>query len=343
MPLPIILGGIAAIATATGVTTAVRGVLKMKDAKSTMKLANSNHQQNIEHFEKNRNFATAEMDRLGALELNILNGFERFSQVFEKIKNKPEFKTYDKNGAKIPAYNAENLSQVSVGAGVLLGGIAGAAMGTAGGFAAAGATTAAVMALGTASTGTAIATLTGAAATNATLAVLGGGTLAVGGGGMALGTTILGVSTLGIGLLVGGVIFNMTGSALSNKADEAWAQMSKAKNEIDEICAYLQELAGVAGKYYSTMFLTEKIYSGYFTRLSNIVEIDHKTDYSLYSEKEKLITENTVLLVNLLYQMCKVKLVLASENKDEINRVNSDAVNQSILSAETFLEEKIGI
>ena len=91
------------------------------------------------------------------------------------------------------------------------------------------------------------------------------------------------------------------------------------------------------------MFLTEKIYSGYFTRLSNIVEIDHKTDYSLYSEKEKLITENTVLLVNLLYQMCKVKLVLASENKDEINRVNSDAVNQSILSAETFLEEKIGI
>lgn len=56
----------------------------------------------------------------------------------------------------------------------MVGGLGGALLGTAGGFAASGATTAAVMALGTASTGTAISTLSGAAATNATLAALGG-------------------------------------------------------------------------------------------------------------------------------------------------------------------------
>lgn len=46
------------------------------------------------------------------------------------------------------------------------------------------------MALGTASTGTAIFALSGAAATNATLAALGGGSLAAEGGEIALGTTI---------------------------------------------------------------------------------------------------------------------------------------------------------
>lgn len=46
---------------------------------------------------------------------------------------------------------------------------------------------------GTASTGTAIASLSGAAATNATLATIGGGALAAGGGGIAAGTSALGV------------------------------------------------------------------------------------------------------------------------------------------------------
>ena len=55
-----------------------------------------------------------------------------------------------------------------------------------------GATVTAVGALATASTGTAISSLSGAAATNATLAWLGGGSLAAGGGGVAVGTAVLG-------------------------------------------------------------------------------------------------------------------------------------------------------
>lgn len=56
-------------------------------------------------------------------------------------------------------------------------------------------TMSAVMAFGAASTGTAISSLSGAAATNATLAWLGGGSLAAGGGGMAAGTAVLGTIT----------------------------------------------------------------------------------------------------------------------------------------------------
>ena len=106
--------------------------------------------------------------------MEILSSFEKFSDMIEKIQNRPDFKECQIGDVSLPQYNAEELKQVSIGAGVLLGGLGGAAVGTAGGFAAAGATTAAVMALGTASTGTAIASLTGVAATNATLAALGG-------------------------------------------------------------------------------------------------------------------------------------------------------------------------
>ena len=71
--------------------------------------------------------------------LEVLDSFQKFSDIFERIQNRPEFATYIKEDVVIPAYNSEELKQVSVGAGILLGGLGGAAVGTAGGFAAAGA------------------------------------------------------------------------------------------------------------------------------------------------------------------------------------------------------------
>ncbi len=60
----------------------------------------------------------------------------------------------------------------------------------------------------TASTGTAITTLSGAAAANATLAWLGGGSLAAGGGGMAAGAVVLtGVGVIPIVLIGGGTLW----------------------------------------------------------------------------------------------------------------------------------------
>ena len=154
----------------------------------------------------------------------------------------------------------EKLKEVSIGATALLGGLGGAALGTAGGFAAAGATTAAVAALGTASTGAAISGLTGVAATSATLAVLGGGTLAAGGGGVALGTVLLGAATLGVGLMVGGILFNFVGGSISDKADEAWNQMLEAEEKINKACSYMDELYDAARDY---LKLLEDIKSGY--------------------------------------------------------------------------------
>ena len=338
MPLPFILGGLAAVAGVAGVASGVNGAIKMKDANDTMKSAQNKHEKNIERFEEHNKMTTQKMDSLGKKELEILKSFGRFSQAIEKIQNKPEFKAYKKESVEIPKYDAEELKKVSVGAGVLLGGLGGAAVGTAGGFAAAGATTAAVMALGTASTGTAIATLSGVAATNATLAALGGGAIAAGGGGMALGSAVLGAATLGVGLLVGGVIFNITGGSLSDKADEAWSQMRKAEKEIDKICVYLDELRDVAYKYILSLEKVERSYKYNLNRLENILRV--KRDWNYFSDEEKLITENTILLVGLLYNMCKVELVLKSNSEDELNRINKVKVDETIQGASDFLRER---
>lgn len=337
MPLPLIIGIAAAAVGIAGVRSGIHGGMKMKKANKTMRLADSSHKKNIVRFEKQSEKTSGQMDRVGKKELKILNSFEAFTQVFEKIHNKPQFKTFDKTGGVLPQYNAEELKKVSVGAGLLLGGIGGAAVGTAGGFAAAGATTAAVMALGTASTGTAIASLSGVAATNAALAALGGGALAAGGGGMALGSAILGGATLGVGLLVWGIIFNITGSSLSNKAYEAWSQMKKAEGEIDKICLYLDDLFNSAEKFYSSLTKVNIIYIEHFEKLRTIVDVDGKTNWNMFTSEEQVITQNTALLVGVLFNMCKVKLVLVSENETESNKVNSVAINKSIEDANKVL------
>lgn len=338
MPLPLIIGGIAAVAGIAGVGSGIHGGILMKEADDTMGLAQRKQERAIALFNEKNDETTALMDKVGMKELEILSSFDEFSDIIEKIQGRPEFKAYDKEGIDLPEYEAEELKKISAGAGVLLGGVGGAAMGTVSGFAAAGATTSAVMALGTASTGTAISSLSGAAATNATLAALGGGTLASGGGGMALGATVLGGATLGVGLLVGGIIFDITGNKLSDKADEAYLQAKRTENEVNTIVTYFEELQEAATAFNKSLTKADCLYRKYLDNLNRIVNVDQKTQWNDFTDQEKKVTENTVLLVGLLYSMCKVKLVL-KQGEEELNKVNKDAIGEAIDSAEVVLKD----
>lgn len=336
MPLPLIIGIAAGIAGVAGVGSGIGGAVKMKDANDTMKSAKLKMENSQEKYEKTNKKTNEIMDELGKTELSIMTSFEKFSNLFEKIHNRPDFKKIS-NDNSLPDISLSELKEISVGAGVLLGGLGGAVAGTAGGFAAAGATTAAVMAIGTASTGTAISSLSGVAATNAALAALGGGSLAAGGGGMALGTAVLGGATLGVGLLVGGVIFNITGSKLSDKADEAWSQAKKTEDNVNKICDHLNKLYEIAKDYIP---LLNSLQQKYFTNLGAmdyIINTLYKTDWNKYNEQEQLTVQNTVLLVQLLYKMCKVKFVEKSNKEGEIGEINTSDIDDAKKSAHSFL------
>lgn len=336
MPIPLIIAAISAVAAAAGGKAVVDGVKKTKEAKDTMELARSQNQKNMDRCEKQNQTTATNMDQLGEYELNVLSSFKEFSDTFEKIHNRPDFTAVTIDDVTIPQYDGATIKQVSIGAGVLVGGLGSAALGTAGGFAAAGATTAAVMAFGAASTGTAISSLSGVALTNATLAALGGGAIAAGGGGIALGTTMLGVATAGVGLLVGGLIFSFAGSKLSNKADEAFAQMKRAEEKINKICVYLEELCKVALSYRDKMVAVDEVYRRRLDRLKRLVS--EKTDWNDFSEDEQKLTENTVLLVGVLYEMCKVKLVIETESANELNKINTIDIEEAAKKADKVLD-----
>jgi hypothetical protein len=106
--------------------------------------------------------------------------------------------------------------------------------------------------VGVASTGTAISGLSGAAATNATLAWLGGGSLAAGGGGMALGSVILGGLTVGPALAVGGFMLASEGEKALTKAQDYEAQVNieianidTAKDCLTQVKQRITELANL--------------------------------------------------------------------------------------------------
>lgn len=97
------------------------------------------------------------------------------------------------------------------------------------------------MTFGTASTGTAIASLSGAAATNAALAWLGGGALAAGGAGTVAGQTMLALAGP-VGWVIGGVslagsllAINMSNKDIAEKTEKSIAAIKKEMERIKEI------------------------------------------------------------------------------------------------------------
>lgn len=153
--------------------------------------------------------------------------FLRFVGIAEGIEDAPLPKMPTEKDLSNPDGGIPNVRAVAAGvnilshhiAAALVGAAGGAATGAALGGAAAYATFTGVAMLRSASTGAPISALSGVAATNATLAVLGGGTLAAGGGGMAAGTLLLTgiVAAPTVVLLAGGLYL----AHRRNKSQEA--------------------------------------------------------------------------------------------------------------------------
>lgn len=341
MPLPFILIPLAALAGAVGVGSGIHGAKKMNDANNKMKEAERRDKANQKRVEEHNIITSRAMDKLGKHEMTILASFKTFSELFERLHNKPSFKTIKIGEYTLPQFDRQKIEDASVGASVLLGGLGGAALGTAGAFAASGATTAAVMALGTASTGTAISTLSGVAATNATLAALGGGSVAAGGGGMALGTMVLGGATLGVGLLIGGLIFSISGSHIKGKAEKALQQVIENERKGKQIVQYLKELKVIADRYDTALMRVNAVYERNLKAFQGFMyayENEH-IDWNMLKDSQKIIVENVVLLVGLLYEMCKTQLVSKSTSANGLNSINYNSVNASFFKADAALKD----
>lgn len=326
MPLPFILIGAAVVAGGTGLFTGARGTMKINEAKEIISKAEKKYNEKKHAMEESERNTKDVLENLGGLKLNIWKSFDRFSIAFEKIKNKPEFTDNLNEKIAFTKTELEQIKKISITAIDVLGtGVLSAGAGALVGFAAYGGT----MALGVASTGTAIATLSGVAATNATLAALGGGALAAGGGGMALGASVLTGAVAGPIIAVGGLLINAKGNDSIQKAYGVEKEVEEIIELMQSSLIYLSQLREVSRKMEAEL---RKLFALYEKQVG-ILEylVSKETNYFMFSDEEKRIVDNNIMLVKLLNKLTRVNLVEKINDKDCVQANN---VNVSVLESE---------
>lgn len=259
-----------------------------KEALRELERASSKYQSAFDEAVKNA--STLQERRMAAIE--TLKQVERY---VDELRNKPyefekvirEIKIRRQNfeskveSLRLESQHIDRVAGTTAGAGALAGA----------GVAALGPTVAMSIAMtfGTASTGTAIATLSGAAATNAALAWLGGGAvLATGGGGMVVGETFL--ALLGpVGWIIGGSALTLSGVFATKKnreiaenAESSTRVVKKETTRIQKVSCEVERLSDL------TRSLSEKI-----TVALN--KIRDKNDYRYFTVYDK---ENMRIIMN---------------------------------------------
>ena len=168
-----------------------------------------------------------------------------FKTLADKLLKQLNAGQKDKLKIHIPKHELQKIEEYSYTAAGVLGAATGAgAAGAAAGFAVYGG----VMALGAASTGTAISALSGVAATNATLAALGGGALSAGGLGMAGGTAILGGAVVAPVLAIAGWAYDSHGDEALKNARKADAEVTSAIGKLERAGQQLKKTADYTKK-----------------------------------------------------------------------------------------------
>ena len=223
MALPFILAGAALLAGGIGVKKGIDAKEDFDRAERIGRRAKRNHEDAIESLESEREKTNQSFQDLGRLKVSIFS--DQIKYLVDEIKKRKKAKSkmtgFEQmvEELNLPQKEKMVLGSLDIEKGLASGAASGALMGL-GAYGSVGM-------LASASTGTAIASLSGAAATNATLAWLGGGSLAAGGFGMAGGMVVLGG-------LVAGPAIAITGFVMASKAEEALTKARDYESEVDQ-------------------------------------------------------------------------------------------------------------
>lgn len=235
MPLPIIIAVGAAVASALGGGAMVLSAKdKIRNAKEHYDRRLRQYRNTERHYKRSGQTADAKFDAFGKRRLKALTTLGRAVDFLKKAKIRDRDL---EQRLKITPQQLAEWESASVQAAEVLGGLtrSGAA-----GVATAAGVYSLVGALGTASTGTAIGALSGAAAKSATLAWLGGGSVAAGGGGVAAGTMVLGGLVVGPALLVVGFFASSKAEKVETEVEKKIAEMDVAEAKMEQQLAVVK-------------------------------------------------------------------------------------------------------
>lgn len=338
--LPTILLALSGIGGAGGLALTVKSLVDSTQASATNRYVQEQNERNILRFEACSNQLDMALNELGKQRMMIAKNFTPFVNAFEKIHNRPEFS--QNQDVDFPDFDFDEIKNVSVIANVFIGTAAGAAVGSVLGAAAASGMTSAMIALGKASTGAKISSLFGIAKSKAALAALGGGAISAHGGGIALGTIVLNAATLGVALLVEGIALSYAGSLAKKEADKARQKLNDNAKIISDAIDMQLDVHLLCDRMKDTsVSICNGIYKDLVFKLKALVEV--KNDWNTFSDEEKRLVENCILVVQILHYLNNIALYKVNKYNDdgEIEEAepNTEEVNEAIKKASRKVEE----
>lgn len=327
MAVPIVLGAIAAGSALYGVYKGVNGALDHKNASNLNSDAVRIVDEANDEVDNQRKSTFEILEQYGQKKLRVFETIiPNFMETFGRLKNVDLIDSPELDKLKMEDFSNKTLMglrgdyQAFKDAGLGLG--AGVSSGAALAFGAYNGT----MMLATASTGTAISSLSGVAATNATLAWLGGGSIAAGGGGMALGSAVLGGVVAGPALAIFGHIMGNKGEEALNLAYANIEQAKTIKQESKLVVSKLNAIEQVADLAESTFSKISTTLRRSVRKLDEVIET-HGEDFSQFDESSREVVFKTVKYAQLIKAMLDTpildtdgNLVLSTQKRmDEIS------------------------
>jgi len=355
MPLPFVLVGAAVALAGVGSKKGYDGYQDKSEANSILERSKRRYEKSSAQLEEDDTLTHEKLEELGQLQLNIGQDFNEFQTIAEELISKLSKATNSDIKIDIPKYQRKRIDKLSIGSVAYASKIAG---GAAGGAAAAYAVYGGVMALGAASTGTSIAALSGAAAYNATMAAIGGGSLAAGGLGMAGGAAILGG-------VVAAPVLAVAGWAFASHAEEALSDAKKTRREVSEFvekaetsCAYLKETREYVIKVTNSLEYIRSVFSVYLDDLKLVERLMSRGQTDILDKEEYIIqmVENGYAVAAILTDIITTPLFKVKQHAGEpilnedgipefetdsngVKKLNKDKITEVIGDANNDIEK----
>lgn len=348
MPLPFILAGVAIAAAGYGVKKGVDAKGDLDQAEEYIKDANKLANEFTRDLDAQKKATNYELEAYGQLKKNAIDSVVDFQALFDVSEDtaiKNDFKeskriviTKEEQiailkcigvlDADLSITDAENeIRHMNVEISQISSGLQSVAAGSFAGIAAGGSAYLGVGSLATASTGTAIGGLSGAAATNATLAWLGGGSLASGGFGMAGGAMVLGGLVVGPLLAIGGSVFASKAAKSKDDAHEHYKNVFKEVKKGRIVISKLNAIQKHTELCDSVCYAVLDNFKDLTKILSQYAE--DNLHYRNMSKEQQLCIVASYKAAYLLKDFITIGMI--SENGDDVNPASVELVNRAKL------------
>ena len=287
MPFPLLLIGAAVLLGGYGVKKGIDAYTDSDEASDIDEAAKSVFAQAESNLKSARKDCTGQLEKLGRQKFGIWDRqLGRTVSLLERIRNVELHGTAEVGELGAKALSRADLAKMKevsmLSSEVVGGGLRALGSGALVGMATYGATAM----FATASTGTAISSLGGVAATNATLAWIGGGSLAAGGLGIAGGTAVLGGIVAAPVLAVGGMVL---AAKAREKLAAARANHAKAKLAAGEMRAASALVWGIhkaAAQVHSVLTRLDERMTPVLGDLERVIA-QRGVDYSTWPEADR--------------------------------------------------------